>query len=81
VARRPGCASCFAPRSRGEPGARPGGAERGARRAGRAQYAWYDDEGAARKFGVEAEDAKKVRKLAHPFVDWLRTADEEEEDE
>ena len=44
-------------------------------------YAWYDNAGAARKFGVSPADAKAVREKAFPFVDWLRNADEEEEED
>ena len=42
--------------------------------------AWADNASAARKFGVSPEDAKAVRKAAAPFVEWLRTADSEDED-
>jgi translation initiation factor 5 len=43
--------------------------------------AWADNVAAARKFGVSPDDAKAVRKAAAPFVEWLRTAESDEEDD
>lgn len=43
--------------------------------------AWFDNSAAAKKFGVSAEDAKRVREKAFAFVDWLRNAEDEDEDE
>jgi translation initiation factor 5 len=43
--------------------------------------AWADNAAAARKFGVSPDDAKAVRKAAAPFVEWLRTAESDEEDD
>ena len=43
--------------------------------------AWADNAAAARKLGVSSDDAKTVRKAAAPFVEWLRTAESDEEDE
>ena len=43
--------------------------------------AWADNAAAARKFGVSADDAKAVRKAAAPFVEWLRTAESDEEED
>ena len=43
--------------------------------------AWYDNASAARKFGVSPDGAKVVRKAAHAFVDWLRNAESDDDDE
>ncbi len=42
---------------------------------------WFDDAAAAKKFGVGAKDAAAVRKAAASFIEWLRTADEDDEDD
>ena len=44
-------------------------------------YAWFDNAAAAKKFGVAPPDAKAVREKAFAFVDWLRNAEEDEEDD
>ena len=46
-----------------------------------ALVAWYDAPAAARKFGVSPDDAKAVRKAAHAFVDWLRNAESDDDDD
>lgn len=46
-----------------------------------ALVAWYDAPAAARKFGVSPDGAKAVRKAAHAFVDWLRNAESDEDDD
>jgi len=43
--------------------------------------AWYDNLGAARKFGVAPDDAQAVRKAAAVFVEWLRNAESDESEE
>ena len=43
--------------------------------------AWFDNGAAAKKFGVSAADAKRVREKAFAFVDWLRNAEDEEEED
>ena len=46
-----------------------------------ALLAWHDAPASARKLGVSPPDAAAVRKAAAVFVEWLRTADEDEEEE
>jgi translation initiation factor 5 len=43
--------------------------------------AWADNVGAARKFGVSPDDAKAVRKAAAPFIEWLRNAESDDDDD
>ena len=44
-------------------------------------YAWFDNAAAAKKFGVAPADAKLVRERAFAFVDWLRNAEDEDDDD
>ena len=46
-----------------------------------ALVAWYDAPAAARKFGVSPAAAAAVRKASHAFVDWLRNAEDEDEED
>ena len=41
---------------------------------------WHEKPNVGKEFGVEDEDAARVRKLAEPFFAWVEEADEDEEE-
>ena len=42
---------------------------------------WFETPGLSREFSLDAEDVEATRKAAEPFMEWLRTAEEDDEDE